>query len=93
LLHLYLDDDYPKFDEFQLKLTLKGSARINPHCPKQASKGIYNVLSQHCIVFDQQISQINIPLLLSYLIFFLHNCFLSSNCLTEFGTFNLMRVK
>jgi hypothetical protein len=23
LLHLYLDDDYPKFDEFQLKLTLK----------------------------------------------------------------------
>jgi hypothetical protein len=36
LLHLYLDDDYPKFDEFQLKLTLKGLARMNPHCPKQA---------------------------------------------------------
>lgn len=36
LLHLYLDDDYPKFDEFQLKLTLKGLARINPHCLKQA---------------------------------------------------------
>jgi hypothetical protein len=36
LLHLYLDDDYPKFDEFQLKLTLKGLARIHPHCPKQA---------------------------------------------------------
>jgi hypothetical protein len=31
LLHLYLDDDYPKFDEFQLKLTLKGLARMNPH--------------------------------------------------------------
>jgi hypothetical protein len=30
LLHLYLDDDYPKFDEFQLKLTLKGLARMNP---------------------------------------------------------------
>ena len=35
MLHLYLDDDYPKFDEFQLKLTLKGLARMNPHCPKQ----------------------------------------------------------
>ena len=36
LLHLYLDDYYPTFDEFQLKLTLKGLARINSHCPKQA---------------------------------------------------------
>ena len=28
LLHLYLDDDYPKFDEFQLKLTLKGFKQV-----------------------------------------------------------------
>ena len=59
-----------------------------------STKGIYNVLSPHCIVLDQQISKINIPLLLSYLMFCVHNCFLSSNCLTEFGTkFDILNIR
>ena len=36
LLHLYLDIDYQQFESLQLKLVLKGLARLNPHCSKQA---------------------------------------------------------
>jgi hypothetical protein len=36
LLHLYLDIDYLQFESLQLKLVLKGLARLNPHCSKQA---------------------------------------------------------
>jgi hypothetical protein len=31
-----MDIDYPQFESFQLKLVLKGLARLNPHCSKQA---------------------------------------------------------
>jgi hypothetical protein len=45
-------------------------------------------------LFQNVLRKINIPLLLSYLIFFLHNCFLSSNCLTEFGTrFDFLNIR
>ena len=36
LLHLFKGIDYPQFDSFHLKLVLKGLAKDNPHCPKQA---------------------------------------------------------
>ena len=36
LLHLFKDIDYPQFDSVHLRLVLKGLARDNPHCPKQA---------------------------------------------------------
>jgi hypothetical protein len=36
LLHLSKGIDYPQFDSFHLKLVLKGLAKDNPHCPKQA---------------------------------------------------------
>ena len=36
LLHLFKGIEYPQFDSFHLRLVLKGLARDNPHCPKQA---------------------------------------------------------
>jgi integrase len=36
LLHLYADQPFPHIGSFGLQLVLKGLARLNPHCPKQA---------------------------------------------------------
>ncbi len=37
LLHILTDTSILPFQTTELKLTLKGMARLNPHCPKQAS--------------------------------------------------------
>ncbi len=51
LLHLLMDHDCPAFGAMELKLALRGLARLNPHMPTQASPitphlllRIYNVL-------------------------------------------------